>query len=272
MPTSPPLRLATTSRHQRIGLLSTLPPKLCGLATFAAALAGELNRTGSDLDLVRIVDPHEPAEIGSVVSAELVNGTPASIRAAAAVLSRGDVAIIQHEYGIYGGADGDEVLELLGALDVPAIVILHTVPLVPTLHQRVVLEEVCHLADRVVVMTETACDRLTTSYAIDARKVVTIPHGATTAALDRRNGARANERLRPQLLTWGLLGPGKGIEHAIDALALLRDFRPRIRVHRRWCHPSEGACERRRPLSGVAQPTLVGSRGRRDRHLRRHLP
>jgi glycosyltransferase involved in cell wall biosynthesis len=30
-------------------------------------------------------------------------------------------------------------------------------------------------------------------------------------------------------LTWGLLGPGKGIEHAIDAISLLQDVRPRIR-------------------------------------------
>ena len=59
------------------------------------------------------------------------------------VLSRCDVAIVQHEYGIYGGADGDEVLDLLAALDVPAIVVLHTVPLAPTPHQRSVLEEVC---------------------------------------------------------------------------------------------------------------------------------
>ena len=37
---------------------------------------------------------------------------------------------------------------------------------------------------------------------------------------------------RPTLLTWGLLGPGKGVERVIDAMVSLRDLpgRPRYLV------------------------------------------
>jgi len=147
--------------------------------------------------------------------------------AAAAALNTFDVAIVQHEYGIYGGADGDEIIDLLDALDVPAIVVLHTVPSRPTAHQRTVLEAVCDLAARIVVMTSAAGTRLTNGYAVDESKVVTIPHGATPpVARLTELGAGAH---RPQLLTWGLIGPGKGIEHAIRAMVLLQDMRPRIR-------------------------------------------
>lgn len=229
MPTDSPSFLASSNSRRRIGLLSTYPPKLCGLATFSAALQAELTRAGDRVDVVCIDDGHPSSEKVPVGRAVLVNGSPASVLNAAAVLSRCDVAIVQHEYGIYGGVDGDEVLDLLTALDVPSIVILHTVPLSPTPNQKVVLEQVCAIADRVVVMTGTAADRLLDLYDVDSAKVVLIPHGAATAApvlpLDEREAIVR----RPQLLTWGLLGPGKGIEHVITAVALLADLRPRVR-------------------------------------------
>ena len=76
------------------------------------------------------------------------------------MLDRADVAIVQHEYGIYGGPDGDDVVHVLDALSVPSIVVAHTVVRHPTAHQRHVLERVCGAADAVVVMTESARDRL----------------------------------------------------------------------------------------------------------------
>ena len=232
MPNGQLLRLSTTTTARRIGLLSTYPPKLCGLATFAAALERELERAGNRVDVVRIDDGHDVPGIPRPVAGELVNGVPASVRDAAGVLSRCDVAIIQHEYGIYGGVDGDEVIDLLTLLEVPTIVILHTVLLEPSPHQRAVLEEIGELADRVVVMTEAARDRLIALYAIDDSKVVTIPHGASLPALERWKEVDERAGDRPQLLTWGLLGPGKGIEHTIDALALLGNVgrRPRYTV------------------------------------------
>ena len=214
--------------YQRIGMLSTYPPKLCGLATFAAAMETALVRAGHHVDVVRVDDGDHVVGGVRPVAATLLNGVPASVRAAASVLSRGDVAIVQHEYGIYGGPDGDEVLDLLRALTVPAIVVLHTVPLVPTARQRSVLTAIGRMADRLVVMTESASTRLLGSYPVDPTKVVTIPHGASQPSVDVEGDA-ASRGARPQLLTWGLLGPGKGIEHAIDALALLSDLHPRTR-------------------------------------------
>jgi polysaccharide biosynthesis protein PslF len=205
-------------------LLSTYPPKLCGLATFAAALGSALNRAG---DRVTVIDIDDTGlnDVASRARHQLVNGSPASVRETARVLSQCDIAIVQHEYGIYGGADGDEIIDVLRALSVPAIVILHTVPAQPSAHQKVVLEMVCDIAARVVVMTNAAGARLTAGYDVDSSKVVMIPHGASLAIPGRRDLADAD---RPQLLTWGLLGPGKGIEHAIRAVSRLGDLRPRV--------------------------------------------
>ena len=232
MTSAAPFDLTLPATNYRFGLVSTYPPNICGLATFAAALEGELKRAGHRVDVVRIDDGDEKPPVGRPVVAELVNGLPSSIRNAAAVLSRCDVAIVQHEYGIYGGVDGDEVIDLLKMLEVPTVVILHTVPLEPTPHQRFLLVEIGQIADRVVVMSQTARDRLTAEYPIDHSKVVTIPHGASIPTCEQRKEVDRLRSGRPDLLTWGLLGPGKGIEHALDALALLADLprRPRYTV------------------------------------------
>jgi glycosyltransferase involved in cell wall biosynthesis len=213
------------------GILSTYPPTACGLATFSSALADGLTANGADVSVVRVSDG-SPSSSDRVVG-ELVNGSKTSIAASAELLNRSDVAVIQHEYGVYGGVDGDEVVEVVSELRVPSIVVAHTVLTDPTPHQRWVLEAIANLAELVVVMSEAASQRLRRGYDIDRRKVTTIPHGATlprTAPL-KRSG-------RPTLLTWGLLGPGKGVERVIEAMGSLHHLngRPRYLIAGRT-HP-----------------------------------
>ena len=227
MPSDPLSSLSDLQLSRRVGVLSTYPPSLCGLATFSAALVKELELAGDDVDVVVIDDGHDTAHWVQPSALRLHNGVPASVASTTERLSSCDVVVIQHEYGIFGGPDGDEVLTILSGLTAPAIVVLHTVPVQPSDHQRAVLEAVCDMAARVVVMTQTAGDRLAAGYVIDASKVNLIPHGATPplgAGL-----ACAPDDGSLQLLTWGLLGPGKGIEHVIEALSLLKDVRRPIR-------------------------------------------
>src|SRR5437868_2226832 len=109
-----------------LGLLSTYPPTQCGLATFNAALWQHLVRQPGGASVVRVVDQPETHK-GREVVAHLVNGSTASARSAVATLNEFDVVLVQHEYGIYGGLDGCDVVDLLEALTVPSIVVLHTV-------------------------------------------------------------------------------------------------------------------------------------------------
>ena len=212
---------ATSALHARpsgqtFGILSTYPPTPCGLATFSAALARGLATNGASARIVRIADgtrSSDPCVVG-----ELVNGSSESVGATADLLNACDVAVVQHEYGIYGGNDGDEVLAILAALRVPTIVIAHTVLSEPSAHQREVLVEVADLADRVVVMSRAAEERLCRIFDVEPAKVGTIAHGAAVPA--RRDPSLASAD--PMLLTWGLVGPGKGIERVIDAMPRLR--------------------------------------------------
>ena len=90
---------------------------------------------------------------------ELVNGSATSVAACSELLNQSDVAVIQHEYGIYGGADGDDVVDIVDGLRVPSIVVAHTILKDPTPHQRSVLEAIAAMADQVVVMSEAARHR-----------------------------------------------------------------------------------------------------------------
>ncbi len=229
---SNPDSLRDHGRACRFTILSTFPPTPCGLATFSAALADGLSAHGATVDVVRVADGASPA-VDRVVG-ELRSGSPSSADACAELLNRGDVAVIQHEYGLYGGADGDEVLGVIAALTVPSIVVAHTILSDPTPHQRSVLVAVAAMADQVVVMSHAARDRLCDNFDVDPTKVTMIPHGAASAV------ARPQSRPAspPTLLTWGLLGPGKGIERVIDAMGRLRDLhvRPRYLVAGRT-HP-----------------------------------
>lgn len=201
------------------GFVSTHPPTACGLATFNSALSAQLTRNGAGHGVVRMIAGAEPVTADPDVVHTWSADDTGGWQLAAKALDAFDVAVVQHEYGIYPGVDGAEVVPLLNALTVPSIVVMHTVLATPTARQRSVLEQVARAADAVVVMTATARDRLATGYHVDGRKVHVIPHGAHDHA-----GGPVDKGPLPHLLTWGLLGPGKGIEWAVQALALLRDL------------------------------------------------
>ncbi len=221
-------------RARSLGILSSYPPTACGLATFSAALATGLAAHHTEVGVVRVVDGDGQISPRDRVIGELVNGSGPSLSAAADALNVCDVAVVQHEYGLYGGRDGDDVLEILGGLEVPSIVVAHTILAEPTPHQRSVLNDVATVADRVVVMTEAARARLCNGFDVDPSKVTTIAHGA---AIPTRH-PQPDRDGRPLILTWGLIGPGKGIERAIDAMRTLHDLprRPRYLVAGRT-HP-----------------------------------
>jgi glycosyltransferase involved in cell wall biosynthesis len=243
------------------GFLSTYPPTLCGLATFTSALHAELATPGGRSGrVVRVVE--EPQRRGrEEVVGELVAGEPSSVHRAAQLLDDSDVAIVQHEYGAYGGPDGDEILALLAAVRVPTVVVLHTVLSAPTSNQRRVLEQVASLADAVVTMTATARDRLAAGYAVDMGKVSVIPHGAPAA---RAGHAPTFRTAQPTILTWGLLGPGKGIEWGIEAMAALTDLHPAPRyIVAGQTHPKvllrEGEAYRDRLVEQVRRLALTAT-------------
>jgi glycosyltransferase involved in cell wall biosynthesis len=213
----------TSANRPSIAFVSTYPPTACGLATFTSSLRGAMagsRQSEEGLTVMSLVEG-EPDSSLPEVAYHHRNGDHASLQLATEVLNHHDVVILQHEYGIFGGPDGEEVLDLMAGLRIPTIVTLHTVLSDPSQRQKEILERIVAMSGRTVVMSYTALRRLTDKYAVDPHKVQMVPHGARASL-----AGPSTRSARPVVLTWGLIGPGKGLETAIEAFASLKDVRP----------------------------------------------
>ena len=154
-----------------------------------------------------------------------------------------DVVLIEHEYGIYGGRDGEYVLSFARELSQPLVVTLHTLLSKPAPHQLDVLVALCLEAERVIVMTETARRLLVELRACPAEKIRIVPHGAPALLGKRRaehaagrrpvyvtpgNGGYEGMQSRFLLSTFGLLSAGKGLEAALEAMPEIVERHPEV--------------------------------------------
>jgi glycosyltransferase involved in cell wall biosynthesis len=222
----------------RTAIVSTFPPRACGIGTFAADLRATL--TGTDAvsvaDVVAVVhEPSSPQRRGLLATiAQAVRGD--YVRTAR-MLGRldVDVVLLQHEYGIFGGRDGEYVLSFARELAQPLVVTLHTVLSQPTRHQAEVLGELCAEAELVIVMTDTARRLLVDSGVCPEEKVRIVPHGAPLR-ITARAGRERTEKVSAtssdvdafRLSTFGLISPGKGLESVIEALPAIIERHPQI--------------------------------------------
>lgn len=209
----------------KFGFVNTYPPTHCGIATFSSSLIAAIQEAGDNsTSVIRLVDS-DNEEVTNSNSTDVVSviraGNPESLSHAVSLLNELDIAIIQHEFGIYGGVDGEEAITLLQGLRIPTIVVLHTVLADPTDNQRAVFLKICSLASAVVTMSKSAQHQLVANYLIDPRKIYSIPHGARPIA----NSEYKEFGDSPLILTWGLIGPGKGIEWAIEAMHKIRNLK-----------------------------------------------
>lgn len=207
-----------------IGFVSTYPPTVCGLATYTESLLGAISvdrGSSAGLGVVDVGDDDRKVDPGRVAHRHLA-GDARSLDLATRVLNTFDTVSIQHEYGIFAGPDGEEVLDLMAGITVPTAVTLHTVLDAPTARQRAIIDQLGFAADRLVVMSETGSARLTRRYGVDSDRIEVIPHGANALF----SGPSLATGARPLVLTWGLIGPGKGLESAIEAFGRLTDLDP----------------------------------------------
>lgn len=198
----------------RIAMVSTYPPTQCGIATFAKSLSDAIVTSGGDVGVI---------SLGDAPGVQHVHRGQRDLMATSQVMSEYDVVVLQHEFGIYDGPDGEEVLAIVAEARPPVITVIHTVPAVPSARQRRILQTLLDVSDTSVVLSHSADRALRRDYGVRPESLVVIPHGSPDLG---RLRMRHQGDGRPRLLTWGLLSRGKGIGWGIRALALLRDLDP----------------------------------------------
>jgi glycosyltransferase involved in cell wall biosynthesis len=215
-----------------IAFVGTYGPRRCGIASFTADLAQAI--AASDRRVVPMVlavtEPSGQYQYPSEVKFEIRQNVKGDYARAAEFVNYSHVRVvsIQHEHGIFGGDDGGYILDFVRSLRVPVIVTLHTVLKHPSENQASIVRKLAAHCAQLVVMSNVAKELLAASYGIRGAKVQIIPHGIPV--MDRQSNQRALKAKfgvadRRLLLTFGLLGPNKGIETVIRALpAVLPTF------------------------------------------------
>ncbi len=215
--------LIGSPRVRRIAFLGCHEPRQCGIATFTHDLCEAVAEVSPARTFaLAINDRDEGYKYPDRVTFELQERNLESYRQAADYLNfnNADVLSVQHEFGIYGGTAGSHLFALLKEVRMPVVTTLHTVLQNPAPAYRKVMEELIRRSDRLVVMAQKGADILREVYAVSEAKIDVIAHGIPDIPFTDPNLSKAQFGVegRPVLLTFGLLGPGKGIEYAIRAL------------------------------------------------------
>jgi predicted GH43/DUF377 family glycosyl hydrolase/glycosyltransferase involved in cell wall biosynthesis len=221
----------------RIAFVSTYPPRRCGIATFTSDLMAAIREAdpATQSRVAAIDERNSVRAYGSEVRWRIKQGSPLPYRAAARDIDRSnaEVVCVQHEFGLYGlwkggGFVGDHWIEgmyedhltpFLEELKKPALVNMHTVLPDPSPAIREAVRSIAETAHGLVVMAETAVEILERDYGINQRPLV-IPHGMPHIEPKGRRRLKAKLGLdgRTIVSTFGLVGPGKGLEYAIEAM------------------------------------------------------
>ena len=215
---------------RRIALIGNYPPRRCGIATFTSDLWNAL--TGSQPN-VRY-DVYAMSESGSAyayppeVTGEIQQNSIEDYVETARRINRSDadVVCVQHEFGIFGGDAGENILTLLDLVHAPVATTLHTVLADPNEDQRRVMMRLARRSAKLIVMADRGRQILQDTYGVSPVKIAVIPHGAPDHPFVESEPFKSEVGFtgRDVLLTFGLLSPNKGIECMIRSL-------PRIVAH-----------------------------------------
>jgi glycosyltransferase involved in cell wall biosynthesis len=199
-------------------------PRRCGIATFTTDLLTAVANEARDMEIWSIAmnDVPEGYLYPEEVRFELDDKNLSQYQLAAEFLNMNqvDAVCLQHEYGIFGGNHGSHILEFINNLRMPVVTTLHTVLREPTQEQKAILEEIGYISERIAVMSQRAEKIIREVYTIPEEKITLIHHGIPEVPFIDPNYFKDQFGVegRKVILTFGLVSPGKGIEHMIEAL------------------------------------------------------
>ena len=212
------------TKFRRIAFIGNHPPRMCGIATFTDSLYRAVSKDDPNLEafVVAMTETGSEYEYPREVLFEIREDVIGDYAQAAEFLNNADVDVVslQHEYGIFGGEAGSNIVQLLSRLKMPIVTTLHTVLTEPTLMQCTVMDQLVRHSAKIVVMAEKGRELLQSVHDVPAQMIEVIPHGIPDLPfLDSTCGKdKLGLEGKTVILTFGLLSPNKGIETTIDAM------------------------------------------------------
>ncbi|MCK4859065.1 MAG: glycosyltransferase family 4 protein [Candidatus Omnitrophica bacterium] len=217
----------------RVIYVSTYPPRECGIANFTHDLTNALDRFNPLIksELIAINDNKTTYNYGAKVVFQITQDDKKSYAAAADFINKSHCKIvnIQHEFGIFGGEDGEFICDFLDLIKKPLVTTLHTLVPSPTEKKRKIISAIAQKG-LIVVMTEVAKRILKKVYKVNDNRITIIPHGAPFVHLHPSSSAKNDLGLKNKVVlsTAGFINENKGVEYAISALSQIVSKYPNI--------------------------------------------
>jgi glycosyltransferase involved in cell wall biosynthesis len=219
----------------KLAYIGTYPPRECGIGTFTnnlfKSMSGNTENKGNENFVVALNDNdltyNYPEEVKLIIRQEHQRDY---LKAAKFInLSGADLCILEHEFGIFGGQSGIYILPLLHRLEIPLVVTLHTILKNPSYNEKAILQEICKMANRIVVMSHKAIEFLIKIYDVPADKIVFIEHGVPDIHFSPEKSKKEFKlHNKKVLMTFGFVGRNKGIETVINALPQVVKKHPNV--------------------------------------------
>jgi len=224
------------SKDTKICFLSNYPPKECGLATFTKDITYAMNKKYNPVLRSRVIalnDAESHYKYDNKVIFQVTRNNPEEyVRIAQQVNESDDIRLVcvQHEFGLFGGVHGSDLLYFLNTIEKPVVITFHSVLPNPQEERKKVVKAITSKASAIIVMAQAAVDILNRDYGIERSKIYVIHHGTPNAKFIPSDQYKKKLGLENKtvILTFGLLSRGKGIEYMIKALPPLVKKYPKL--------------------------------------------
>ena len=222
-------------RNSHVLIISSIPPRECGIATFTNDLIDALERTFLQelkISICALETDHEKHTYDGRVSMKLNPAYWDSYLELLATIRNQehlDLLVIQHEFGFFH-AQKEFFYAFLKSVDIPVVLAFHTVLPNPNRDQKHYLQKLASVVTKLVVMTKKSNEILENDYEISAGKIKIIAHGTHLTEHKDKHSLKQTYNLESNLVlaTFGLLSEGKGIETTLRALPKLIESQPNI--------------------------------------------
>lgn len=217
-------------------VVSSYPPRECGIATFTNDIVNAVNIVFGDtlpVEVCALQNREQEFQYPDEVSYVLPVDSLVHYRLVAEKINeRNDIGLvcIQHEFGLFRGEYGDHILSFILALNKPIVTVFHTVLPTPNEKIKKVVYAITDLSDKVVVLTKNSKEVLATYYNCQSSKIMVIPHGNHTVLWEQKKILKNRYGFKDKIVlsTFGLISENKGIETVLHALPEIVAHHPEV--------------------------------------------
>ena len=227
---------AKATELPEILLISSYPPRECGIATYSQDLLKALDNQFSNSFSFKIcalesgkMNHIYPNEVKYVLN---TNNSNHYVELTHAINNDNQLKLvmIQHEFGFFEQTKEEDFLRFLHTIEKPVVIVFHTVLPQPDKILKAKVRNIAVASASIIVMTNNAAQILQSDYGVPIEKIVVIPHGTHLVPHLSKTFLKEKYGLKDRkvLSTFGLLSSGKSIETTLEALPEIVKINPDV--------------------------------------------